>query len=172
MIRERAWQMLAEAHVGLDVVWERGTVCRGAYITNSTGMQYMTHSGGWTDGINGDDNFWNNLTEAADFLRAMKANVSGEGREAYPAPACSGLPPCALCGRTEYPVEYGPGQNILPAGILIGFDNGGQVWICRRCSRDPAALERLETDARLKANAPAVAPQSPPAGGSAVENQP
>jgi hypothetical protein len=65
---------------------------------------------------------------------------------------CSPLPPCALCGRTEYPVEYGPRHNKLPAGSLVGFDNGGQVWICRRCSRDPAALERLETDASLTAN--------------------
>jgi hypothetical protein len=71
------------------------------------------------------------------------------------APHCSPLPPCALCGRTEYPVEYGPRHNKLPAGCLVGFDNGGKVWICRRCSRDHAALERLErleTDASSTAN--------------------
>jgi len=35
----------------------------------------MTHSGAWTDGITGDDNWWNNWADASDFLRAMKANV-------------------------------------------------------------------------------------------------
>ena len=63
--------------------------------------------------------------------------------------ACSQLPACVLCGRTEYPVEYGPRHNKLPAGSLVGFDNGDQVWICRRCSRDPAAIERLENDPAL-----------------------
>jgi rubredoxin len=82
-------------------------------------------------------------------------NAAGQGRRVatYPEPACSPLHPCALCGRTEYPVEYGPRQNKLPAGSLVGFDNGERVWICRRCSRDPAALERLETDVSLTANA-------------------
>jgi hypothetical protein len=79
-----------------------------------------------------------------------RAMADGDGKATEPA--CSPLPPCALCGRTEYPVEYGPRQNKLPAGSLVGFDNGERVWICRRCSRDPAALERLETDASLTAN--------------------
>ena len=91
------------------------------------------------------------IAKMGDRLR-MNAPRQDRSEATYPARGCSPLPPCVLCGRTEYPVEYGPRQNKLPAGSLVGFDNGGQVWICRRCSRDPAALERLETDASLTAN--------------------
>jgi len=86
------------------------------------------------------------------------ANAAGQGRRVAtcPEPACSPLHPCALCGRTEYPVEYSSdGKTPLPSGCVVVFDNGELVWICRRCSRDPAALERLETDDSLTANAPA-----------------
>jgi hypothetical protein len=67
--------LLASAHIGIDPVHERGRVSRGAYIVDYTGTQYLTHSGEWTAGIKGDDNWWNNWADAADFLRNMKANA-------------------------------------------------------------------------------------------------
>lgn len=77
--------LLAFSHVGIDPVNERGRVSRGAYIVDKSGTQYMTHAGEWTDGITGDNNWWNNWAEASDFLRAMKANTTlhvQPGREA------------------------------------------------------------------------------------------
>ena len=86
------------------------------------------------------------LVQEVHDLRKANAERQGRREATYSERSCSPLPPCVLCGRTEYPVEYGPRQNKLPAGSLVGFDNGQQAWICRRCSRDPAALERLEND--------------------------
>ncbi len=54
------------------------------------------------------------------------------------------LPPCRLCGKSKYSPEYGPKGNKLPAGSVVGFDDGKTAWICRKCSRDPDAFDRLE----------------------------
>ena len=82
-------------------------------------------------------------------MRPIAAAIAPLATMGQPVKTVAPLPPCALCGRTEYPVEYGPRHNRLPAGSLVVFDNSDQVWICRRCSRDPATLERLEADVSL-----------------------
>ena len=64
----------------------------------------------------------------------------------------SQLPSCSLCQRSDYPPEYGPNQIRLPAGSWVIYETGETVWICRRCSRDPVALARLEQDPSILEN--------------------
>jgi hypothetical protein len=81
-----------------------------------------------------------------------RAMADGDGKATEPA--CSPLPPCALCGRTEYPVEYNGPNNPLPSGSWVYFDNSERVWICRRCSRTPDAFDRLEMGASVPKETP------------------
>jgi hypothetical protein len=79
------------------------------------------------------------------------------------------LPPCALCGCSEYPVECGPRQNKLPAGCLVVFDGGQSVWICRRCSRDPMVMERLESDPTITDGSTTWSKRCPECGGLTMQ---
>jgi len=54
------------------------------------------------------------------------------------------LPPCSLCGKSKYPVEYGERNNPLPAGIWVYYDDGTRCWICRKCSRKEGVYDTLE----------------------------
>lgn len=60
------------AHVGLDLCTKRGQVCRGAYIVSNKGEFYLTHSGKWTWGVEGDENWWEDTTQAESFLYNMQ----------------------------------------------------------------------------------------------------
>lgn len=60
--------MLFSARIGLDPVQKRGGISRGAYICDESGARYLTHSGEWTNGIRGDENWWNDAIEARLFL--------------------------------------------------------------------------------------------------------
>jgi len=70
---------LMGAKVQLDPCFERGRVCRGAYICSGDEIHYLDHSCKWTHGIEGPGNFWQNRRSAQDFLDVNRESIEREG---------------------------------------------------------------------------------------------
>jgi hypothetical protein len=64
--------LLGSAVVNTDRPRKRGEICRGAYIADATGSYYLTTRGTWTNGIQGDDNWWHDETAACNFLAGLQ----------------------------------------------------------------------------------------------------
>jgi len=56
--------LVASAIVATERPRRRGEVCRGAYVCDPSGRYYLTHGGEWTDGVKGDENWWDNERDA------------------------------------------------------------------------------------------------------------
>ena len=67
-------KLLASARVGVDPCFERGRVCRGAYIVANDGRHYLDKHGNWSIGLAGDGNWWDSPVEAQAALLEFRAN--------------------------------------------------------------------------------------------------
>lgn len=85
--------LLALARVACDPVYERGRTSRGAYISDSTGTKYLNHRGEWTNGIVGDENWWNHMGDAHEFLAKELAKARANIGRTGPAASDGTVPP-------------------------------------------------------------------------------
>ena len=69
-IDPREW--LEEAKVGVDPCRKRGDVCRGAYISEKSGVMYLRHDGQWQNGASSEEVWWETEGHALAFLNAKK----------------------------------------------------------------------------------------------------
>lgn len=73
---------LLACRVGVDNVWQKGDVCRGAYICHPTkSTLYLNHSGEWVESARSPDCWWYDRQEALAFIETLigQANVQGDG---------------------------------------------------------------------------------------------
>lgn len=75
-----SWLETAEAHI--DPTHKRGDVCRGAYIVSREDNRfYLNHRGEWTNGIEGDENFWEDKSHAQAHLYSMRQSNATDHAE-------------------------------------------------------------------------------------------
>jgi len=53
------------------------------------------------------------------------------------------LPSCHICGKKDYITEKALGKDV-PAGCVVNFDDGGRLWLCHDCSKDPEIMKGME----------------------------
>ena len=64
---------LEKAEPDIDPVYRRGQVCRGAYIVSKIDNRfYLNNRGEWTNGIRGDENWWDTVEHAQSFLNNLR----------------------------------------------------------------------------------------------------
>jgi len=68
--------LVASAIVATDRPRRRGEVCRGAYVCDPSGRYFLTHGGEWTDGIKGNENWWDNERDARKALLQQQEATS------------------------------------------------------------------------------------------------